>query len=358
MTSLTIHMGTVAGTYGPAIQYDSLGNLRLGHLDGNPISYRFRAEASAALNSVNYYTIVYDAGGYSAGTHGTTHISLQADSAGYPAGSELATVTDFTPIDGAETTKSFSVPYSVTSGLLYHIVFQNVDADPSSNYASIDCVRLQSDLTPRQPRFADTDWAACSYVTGAWMTRPHHTPILSLAYAGGATQGLGYIDCSLGANAGVVNGTNYMARESFRVSGGNRTVTGAYARVMRHTGDTDPLVIRLETAAGVEIESVSIPAATFPPADAAPPGADSKGGYGGASFVSSHVLTSGQSYNLRLSTAAGSTYWMTPIRRGSGYGYAATTYFADGLAYKTTNGTDWVNLGPGDADMQFYLVTG
>jgi hypothetical protein len=354
MTSLTIHMGPVAGTYGTAIQYDTLGNLRVG-IDGNPIAMRFRAAQTSTLVSVRVMEVTQP--GYGGGTYGTTHIALKADdgTAHMPTGAELATCPNYTPVEGNGMLHTFSTPYAVTAGTLYHIVFTNTDGSPTVNYASLDSIRLGVDLTPRQPGYSDVDVAYVYESGGSWYTFPHHTPVFDCVYGNGVHYGIAYIDSAIGANAGVVNGTNYMMRQSFTVSGGNRTVTGVYARAGKDAGGTDPLILRLETAAGAEIESVSIPAATYPTY-----GVSETMGYGGASFASSHVLTNGQAYNLRLSTAAGTTYRMRLIRSGEDYGYGAATYFSDGYAWKTTNGTDWTGAGsaPTEDHLQFYFVTG
>jgi len=116
-------------------------------------------------------------------------------------------------------------------------------------------------------------------------------------------------------------------------------------------------VVRLETSGGSLIEAVNVPAASIP---ISAPDAYSGAVWVTATFLSSHILVSGASYNLRLSTDSNTTYTLFTIRKGIEYDFANNTYFKDGSALKTTNGSTWTNLGrvtanPSENDIQFYF---
>jgi hypothetical protein len=155
-----------------------------------------------------------------------------------------------------------------------------------------------------------------------------------------------------------ITGSQYMARESFTVSGATRTVSSVAVR-LRRTSGTSPLALRLETSTGTLIEEVSVPAASIP---ISAPGGDNGGAvWVSATFATSHQLAVGQSYNLRLATAADTEYSVFVIRRGVEYGFDPRTWFADGVASYTTDGATWGTFGyygtthDGESDLQFYF---
>src|SRR5450830_345780 len=130
---------------------------------------------------------------------------------------------------------------------------------------------------------------------------------------------------------------------------------------LRRSSGTGALVVRLETSDGTLIESVNIPATSIP---ISIPGGDTGGAvWVTATFLSSHILTNGSSYNLLLSTDASTTYTLFAIRKGFDYGFTDTTYFKDGSAFKTTNGSTWIAFpfGPSnttpETDVEFYFTT-
>lgn len=358
-----------AGIYGPGIYGDTLFNEILGGSLSAQSSFRFRAEQTAELDSVRVYTIVYHAGGYSAGDAGSVRCRLYADdetSDHFPTGSALATTNTFNPGNPPSTDfplLTFSVPYAVTAGTLYHLVFDNPHASPTTNYCSID---MMSELTtahsPQQPRFADTDWAyLVKYGASAWEQRTQNvTPIADLTYDNAEHQGMGYTEVGLVSYTVSIEG-NTMIRETFTVSGGDKVVTGVGVCLSRYSGTGD-LSVRLETGAGTEIETV-----TFAAADVA---ANTHAGYADfgsmtrlyAAFASEHTLSSGSTYNVRVSSPAGTVYRAHSIRRAGGsYGIDDATYFTDGYGQKTTDGSTWtaIRTSPdwsGIEDILFHLT--
>lgn len=94
--------------------------------------------------------------GYSLGTGGSScKVSLQADVAGVPSGSDLASTT-FVPGNPGEVTafdrKVFGTPAAVTPGH-YWVVFENLDVDPDNNYFSVSNLFLYAlqDIAPPVP---------------------------------------------------------------------------------------------------------------------------------------------------------------------------------------------------------------
>jgi hypothetical protein len=163
----------------------------------------------------------------------------------------------------------------------------------------------------------------------------------------------------------VISGTTSMVRERFTVSGGDRTVTEAWVRVGRQSGSGN-ITIRLEDDSGTLIEQKSVSVASV---NLWTRGADADNGdWVGIVFDSSHVLSNGTAYRLRVSSDVGTQCTMVPIRP---YDTSGTTNadpgmdsrrFADGVAQYTTNsGGAWAAFytdSSGRAvNMQFFFIT-
>ena len=96
------------------------------------------------------------------------------------------------------------------------------------------------------------------------------------------------------------------------------------------------------------------------------------GDWVGGAFATSHTLTNGSTYRLRISCAAGSTYWARTIRWqefGMDPNWFDSWHFEDGIdgqrlgrdqhgsAEYTTNGTTWSNAYNWlPVDWQFYFT--
>ena len=167
--------------------------------------------------------------------------------------------------------------------------------------------RGNSPGSPRQPAFADSDYAVLYAEPSSWSVQGKYTADMDLTYANGMHDGMAYI-ANIVEMYGTISGSASV-REHFTVSGGNRTVTKAYVRVRRTTGSS-PLTIRLETGSGTLIEAVSVPASSVPASAA---GGDNGGSvWVSATFDSPHTLVDGTAYNLRLTTAAGTCLHLRP----------------------------------------------
>jgi hypothetical protein len=339
------------GVYGTGIGFDTKANLQVG--SGQKVAIRFKATTTSALNSVRF--VQRGGAGYSLGTGGTMTLSVRADDGtGHPSATSLASQS-YTPGNPAGTWEkydpvTFPSPATLTGGTIYYIVFTNAS---TSNYISVNSVYTYNATSQRQPMFSDSDYGLM-YTRGSWgALAGGYTPVVDLAYANGTHDGQSYYEAMI-ARYATISGASNMAREHFTVSGGDRTVGSASLRLRRSSG-TSPLIMTLETSAGVAIESVRVPAASVP---VSAPGGDNGGAvWVTANFSSPHVLSNGSSYNLRISTASGTTYTTFPVRAGTDKGFGAYA-FSGGTGQSTTNGSTWTDLYlKSHQDLQFYLST-
>ena len=351
---------TIGGpvVYGPSINADSLNNSPIGGRDLRQASYRFRATTSSTLASIRIY--LASGTGYSGGTGGAISISVQEDDgsgAHAPSGSTLASVTIHpgNPVAiGPLPLVSFPTPATLTVGRLYHIVFRNVDANPTANFVSVNGLFTFADLEPWQPAYTNLDWANLVKMgSGSWSDERGSgqgtiSPIMALNYANGHVAGVGYMEVWV-ESPKVISGSR-KAREVFTVSGSDRRITGVSVRVKRLSG-SGPLRVRLETPGGDLIEEGSIPASRIPTTGYA--------SWATYSFSTPRTLTTGHGYHLVLSSDSDSSYSVFVLREGSTYGFGPATYFADGTG-QYDPGSGWVGFDqPGGAtnltqgDLQF-----
>ena len=355
--------------YGPGIRADSLANTPIGKA-GIQVSCRFRADPGGVFLGARPYLIwSFKRQGYHAGTGGTLRVELQSDDGTplhRPSGQVLAsnvrrlalvrTSDRFYPL------LAFDRAPVLRPGAFYHLVFSNADPDPDSNFVSVNALFLKSCSPPLQPRLADADWAMLmrSKVSPAWTirrsagSREGFTPILEIAYAGGKSQGMGYMEFWMGAPK-PISGPDAV-RESFTVSGPARLAVAVSARVRRLQGGA-PLVLRLEQGDGKLLAEGK--------AEGALPAATPTASLGGCdwatfTFPEPQALASGRSYHLVLSAPAGTRYEAFPMRKGTDKGFSDTTLFADGHAEFNDGGgwAGWEQWGKGgltNSDLQFFF---
>jgi hypothetical protein len=245
---------------------------------------------------------------------------------------------------------TFDSPASVDSGTIYHIVFENTEADQNTNFSSVNTLFTYPAITPSQPFAANADWSSLESSTApytTWSEAPSNTPIMAYYYADGYSAGMGYFQVSR-TTPHTISG-NSKIRETFIVTGKNRVVSSASVWMKRVSG-TDELTMRLEQSNGTLIEQGTIAAAAIP---------TTKNQYQAdcswvtLTFKSNQILTVGQSYNLVLSTASGSEYSVYEISDGTSV-FGSTTCFSDGRGQVTMNGSTWTDLDSKD-DWQFYF---
>jgi Putative Ig domain len=349
------------GYYGPGLGADGLANTTLGP-NGNAVSYRIRARHSGVLENVHVY-LISDRKGYAAGNGGTIQVTLHADdgtAAHNPSLKVLATyVMSNVPSlpSPARYFYVFKFPLAptLTAGDLYHFVFKNIGPSPTVNYLSVDDLYQAVPTTPEQPTMNDMDCAVLLSEAGsAWTLRRGYTPIYELDFSNGVTEGIGYIEGWIGSPE-YISGTKAV-RETFTISGSSVTVASVAVRVARVSGSS-PLTVRLEHANGALIEEISIPATQIAESNATAP----HYAWMKAAFSSAQTLVAGQTYHLDLEASAPTEYMAFPIRKGLSYGFHSTTYFPDGRAEFTQNGswvgwTQWGATNRTDGDLQFYFV--
>jgi hypothetical protein len=251
-------------------------------------------------------------------------------------------------------TMKFSSPPTLTAGQIYHLVFKNIDANPTVNFISVDALYQLNPLAPVQQALGNLDAGVLlSDVDGSWKPRLGYTPIYQFSFTNGTTEGVGYIEGWVGAPVPISGAS--AVRETFTVSGSSVKISSASVRVARVSGN-DPLVVRLEDANGTLIEQATIPASAIPQSNAGAPS------YFWASlpFSATYTLLAGSTYHLDLESSATSTYETFPIRKGLAYGFQNTTYFQDGSAQFGLNGswfgwTQWGVANRADGDLQFYF---
>jgi hypothetical protein len=349
----------VEGVYGSAVGMDSLSNTLIGGPQAEQASYRFRATVSAPLAAIRVYVIGPSHDGYGAGTGGAWEVTVRPDdgtAAHGPSATVLASST-MQPVDGFPQAR-FATPPALVAGVLYHVVFRNTDPSPAANYASLDGVFMYQPTSPRQPLAPDSDWGQSVSLDGrAWSDLPDTVPILQLDYADGTAAGLGYMEVWVRTPQPVSGATR--VREAFTVSGAPRIASSVAVRLMRLSGG-GPLGVRLETSSGSLVEAGSIPASSIP---VGVPGDHDGSGHATwvtLPFATPVTLATGGSYALTLSAPSDTVYSVFAIRKGKDYGFASSTYFADGQG-QVSSGSGWGPFtqdggGPLDGgDLQFYF---
>jgi len=328
--------------YGAGVYALSLANLEVGRSAGRQISYRFKAKRSGLATGVRIYLIYRilcqdpNQGCYANGTGGQVKVELKNDdgsSSHLPGSTVLATDTVTDPMASNFRLFSFNSQAQLEKDTIYHLVFTNPDSNPTFNYTSIDDIKT-SGTTPMLPTYSDDDLAVVwkSSSTASWAVNRTHTPVFTLYYADGTNQGQGYIDF-LSGQSRTISG-NSKVRETFTVTGGDRTISQAAIKTNSGSG---ALTIRLERSDGTLIKEAQ------------------------ASLVSgwlvanmgSQTLINGLSYNLVFSSTG--SYTVVPLQKGSMYSMGNETYFKDGWAQSTT-GTSWTDVSSRNyCDFPFYM---
>jgi len=202
---------------------------------------------------------------------------------------------------------------------------------------------------PRQPAVADLDWAELINDGSGWAVRPSYTPILDLGYADGLHQGMGYIEV-WADSAEAISGTQSV-RETFTPTAA-RSVSSVVIRLTRSAG-TSPRTVTLEASADGPILGTGMIAA---------PSMGGNPSWVTVTLVKPISLNPGTSYKLQLSTPADTSYSAVAIERGDNYQFDPLTYFGDGHAEFSKDGSTWSGFNqPGgssdnlNSDLQFYF---
>lgn len=342
-----------AAVYGCAWNADGLANFEVGKVPGRTVSIRFRAEHGGVLGQVRlFFKFAKGKSGYQSGNGGKILIQVESDDGSaqhLPSGVVLASVLVADPLAEAFPLLSFAQPATLAAGDLYHLVLANVDAQPETNWVSIDDLYNQADTPGMQPGVSDTDFALLTAEDGTpWHVNHAHTPIVDIHYQDGFVQGQGYIDAWLHQKRSISGASR--VRERFVVSGPDRTVTSVSVRVQR-VRSPKPLAIRLESGDGVLIEEGTIDGSLVGTTPT----------WVQYTFQTPRLLVSGQTYDVVVSAAAGrGRYGTYPLQEGTAYGFTTPTMFLDGVAQYAA-GKQWRNFlrVRTDLDLQlFFTVAG
>jgi hypothetical protein len=175
----------------------SLNNLVVGGPYSQVASIRFQAKTNAPLSGLRVYWIIAnpsDKTGYASGSGGHYTYTLHADSSGQP-GATLATASMVTNQITESKLGNFPLicfpPVGLVSGQYYDIVVQNVDPEPTVNWASLDFLWNVSlnDQTPDVQIWSSWDGEKFAWADdGTYVGSP-----VALFYADGTLQGYGNI---------------------------------------------------------------------------------------------------------------------------------------------------------------------
>jgi hypothetical protein len=350
---------------GSLVQADALGNTVIGGPYRTTLTFRFRATWTGSVVAVRVYVIrnVNGRTGYSAGNEGRMRVALEADSGRQPhvpVGRALASTT-FRPAErGYFPLLRFGTPAKVVAGRLYHVVFSNVDPDPTRNYVSINALYSASRLG-RGPAVPDGLAVLIRYDAGGgaagWSPRgssprEHYLPILDVVGSrAGEHDGLGYMEVWHPRSIG----TGAMVRQLMRTPPDRSTrVDGAWLRLRRHDGAGNSLVLSLDRPDGRALATASV-APREVPTNAA--------GWVHVRFAKPVSLAPGTDVALTASANGAASYEAFPIRKGTGFGFDPKTYFDRGYA-QFNDGDGWVGWDQWGAhdrregDLQFAIDAG
>ena len=214
--SITLTSSAFGKLYGPGVfKQDALANTVVGVQGAyeQKVSNRFRAQHNGQINSVRIY---WQAGkGYASGTGGTVRLRILPDdgssrhlpnlnatplgTAWYSPGTAL--VGKGKPISADAW---FSGTQALKAGQIYHLLMENLDGSPASNFISSNNVITVRPNGRPSCWVATTDWATLlgtrRHGTNAgfnWYdltvngssSDNYYTPILQLNYSTGAVQG-------------------------------------------------------------------------------------------------------------------------------------------------------------------------
>ncbi len=370
------------GFYGVPWNADALSNDQIGYQPKRQADIRFRSQGGTFVAAKIFFIVAtyvqrsycnqppFTSSNpnncYAAGTGGTIRVDLVDDdgtSVHAPTTNVLSTITITDPMNitagppiygvtdaNFRLLTNFSAKPALVAGQLYHLLFTNLDADPTQNYISIDCLYHSLSNVNREPGVSDTDLATLLSDDGkTWIIRKE-TPIFQVQYQDGHNEGQGYMGTRVTVPAPIVGAAR--ARETFTPVV-THTVNAVSVR-LQASGTPQPLVLRLEQGDGTLVEQGMLDASTFSKAIAQ---------WSTFKFASPHVLTAGQPYNLVLTAPAGaSSYLIYPLEKGTNYGFDPKLVFPDGHAdYDLGDGGFPTVYGPwggmSKMDYQLYFTT-
>ncbi len=384
-TAIIQNVNTVAGgvpsipiPYGMPIAAIALGNTTCG--PNNPLTYRFQCPTTANLQSCRVF---FQGGtGYSAGTGGTIRCNICPDDGtsnhspvtGSPLSNNVDCIVNGTAGHSLGTSingfnyelLTWSPAVPMVAGTIYHLVFTNVDAAPSTNYFSPDMLSAEVGSPLETLAGPFSPYWMHSYFSGSWVDRPYQPPIAQYTFSDGTVYGIGWTEADYKVSPpdfAILNPNQ--VRQVFAPTV-NRTFTTLRFSCSGYDGANRPIV-RIEDASAVAIPS-GTGTMTVDPVF---------GNLGGASTAPywfiftfpAFTFLSGTTYRLVFTQTAG-TLKTAGMRKGSTIAnspsgpFDSKVCFPDGwMEFSTNTGGAWsqtlagVNgAGARQDDLQFMLT--
>ena len=344
-------LATGTEVFGVGWTADSLSNVEVGRFPGRSVSYRFRAKHSGSITTLRVYFIFRKLcpGCYANGDGGKVSIQLFSDDgtpSHFPSRNMLGSAVVDDPMLQWNREVHLERPVSVRSGELYHIVFSNSSSDPVLNYTSVDDLYTTSVGSGLQPSSSGSDLAVLFKPNGTspWRLLPQHVPILSIYYDDGYRQGQGYMDVQ--RDRVVVNDGDAV-RELFTVQDTDHRVTSLAVRIDQLTNQ-GRLTVVVADHSGQPLETATFNLEEDP----------GSGGWKEYSWQQPLTLKKGDQYSVVLRAEEGSRFRVSPLQKGTQYGFEVDTLFTEGHCEVKT-GPLWTEcLLRHDLDIPFYFRGG
>jgi len=387
--------------YGVPWEVKVLGNTQVGHYETDIVSFRFKSKKNGNINQLRFYfidDIKSDCRKYGDGDSGIFRITIQSDSGGNPSGNEVVAGSQayYDPVDrcadpndrACKVARSFPVVsfaknIPLVNGTTYHIVFENVgtcnwatfytcvDGQPTgapysacTNWSSVEGLQLFGTQKENQPA---RDYMNYTILSGldpdgdgvySW-NNLDRTPIFEVFHdTQGRNQGMGYIICYTSTSYQdlfTLSG-NRKVRQSF-TPGSSFNINSLRLRIKKNQPGSLPLKATISTQSGSVLGSRTQDLAV-------------NGSYTYMAFDFSNspvAISAGTAYYLTIEPANSSSsgsYEVYALGEGSSasYGFTAATYFGDGRAEQSIDGSTW-QLWKGYSqpnsvsDLPFYFET-
>jgi hypothetical protein len=396
--------------FGTNVATLSLNNLIIGGRWHYTRAYRFRARKSGSLSAIRVYWIYkFSKAGYHSGTGGVIRVSVRPDdgSASHLPSSTVLSASTVrmnlcTPEEVATTGKridgacgneglfnrdgvrmtfepiAFKPGTYLKKGSVYHIVFENIDRDPMTNWVSIDGLfhpdgisRLLNHLPP-----PDGLTVLSRAGTSKWDESSKTLPIVSIMLDGGQKRtatggsefGLGYVG-GWGSWNSIPAVTKIVAARQTFATDRRRSITEVNV-YLGHIAGVGNVSIELRDDRGHVLRSVNVSSDRFPSLDACPwrryfgstPEPDASCGIWVRHVLRSPLIVdAGTHYSLVVRGNGSARFAMHLVEKGLSYGFGKATVFSNGSADMSSDGgatwQPWVIWGNkrDDADLQFYL---
>ena len=396
--------------FGTNVATISLNNLTIGGRWHATRAYRFRARESGSLSAMRVYWIYkFSKAGYHSGTGGVIRVSVRPDdgSKSHLPSSTVLTASNvrmnlcspeevaaagnrmegacgnegqfnrdgvrmtFKPIE-------FQPGTYLKKGSLYHVVFENIDRDPTTNWVGVEGLyhpdgvsRLLNNLPP-----PDGLTVLSRSKTSKWDELSKTLPILSIMLnggeqnraTGGSEFGLGYIG-AWGAWDSIPPVTKLVAARETFTADRHRRLTEVNIHLGHIEGDGS-VSIELRDAQGRVLRSVNVLSNKFPSLESCPwrsffgstPEPNSSCGIWLRRAINPPLIVkSGERYSLVVRGNGAAKFATYLVQKGLFYNFGKATLFNKGSSDLSSDGgvtwKPWVIWGSNrsDADLQFYL---